>query len=78
MGIPPSLPPTPSDDRLTRYGQLVMQIGVPTVFAGVLLWFIITRLLANLDLMNVEMRNQTKLIEHVESLIADCRKVPTP
>jgi hypothetical protein len=63
-----------SDDSLDRWSRIILQLGLPTVFAVVLLWFVLARLLNVLDSMMVDLRAQTHAIKTIERIIEEKRK----
>jgi hypothetical protein len=64
----------PSDDsQLERWSRVILQLGVPTVFAVALLWFVLARLLNVLDSMMADLRAQTHAIKTIERIIEEKR-----
>lgn len=55
--------------------KLVTQLGIPTVLAAVLLWFVMTRLMGALDRIVAEMDAQTAALQRLE---ARQHHAPTP
>lgn len=60
MGTPPMEPNG-------KWVKLVTQLGIPTVLAGVLLWFIITRMMVVFDRIMAEMDEQTAILQRLEA-----------
>lgn len=58
------------ETSLDRWARLVMQLGVPTVFAGVLLWFVLTKVATVLDAIVMQMTQQTQALQNLESHIS--------
>jgi hypothetical protein len=57
------------DSSLDRWARIVTQLGLPTVVAGVLLWFVLSRLLHILDVMVADLKAQTHAIQTIERLL---------
>ena len=58
-------------DGIDRYVRLITQLGLPTVCAGVLLWWVLMRLSGVLDAMVVEMRQQTQTLGAIQQHIVE-------
>jgi hypothetical protein len=56
-------------DPVERWSRVILQLGLPTVFAAVLLWFVLARLLTILDAMVVDLRAQTHAMKTIERLM---------
>lgn len=52
---------------VNKWVKLVTQLGVPTVLAGVLLWFLLTRMMAAFDKINHEVEQQTAILQRLEA-----------
>ena len=59
------------DSNIDRWSRVILQLGLPTVFAVVLLWFVLSRLLNILDVMVADLRAQTHAIKTIERLLED-------
>jgi hypothetical protein len=58
-------------DWIDRASRLVMQLGLPTVFAAVLLWFVLWKLGSTLDAMVIEMQAQTQTLIAIQQHIVE-------
>jgi hypothetical protein len=65
----PSAPP-PLPGWLGSVVQITTQVGVPTVFAGILLWFVLFRMDATLRVIEQSEDARTKLITAVQEALA--------
>lgn len=54
-------------DTIERMAKVVVQLGLSTVFAAVLLWWVLTRLSAGLDQVVVEMHTQTQKLSDIQN-----------
>ncbi len=72
--MPDGMPMEPNG----KWVKLITQLGVPTVLAGVLLWFIMTRMMAVFDRITQEMDAQTAALQRIEARIETHRHVPPP
>jgi hypothetical protein len=58
------------DDVPAGWVQAIKQLGLPTVFAAVLLWFVLWKLSGTFDVVVAELRQQTQTLramqEHIE------------
>lgn len=61
-----------------RWVKLVTQLGVPTVLAAVLLWFIMTRMMAVFDKITAEMDAQTAALQRLETKVDAQRQHHAP
>ena len=52
-----------------RWTRVVQTLGIPTVFACALLWFLLTRFSSALDHVVVEMQAQTKVLTDIQNEI---------
>lgn len=52
-----------------KYSKLIMQLGIPTVLSGVLLWFLLFRLIAILDAIVLDVRHQTHVLDKLNEAI---------
>lgn len=50
-----------------KWVKLITQLGIPTVLAGVLLWFIMTRMIIAFDKLTAEMDAQTAALQRIET-----------
>lgn len=62
MGTPPPIAPTSMSNTIDMLTRVVFQLGVPTVFAAVLLWFVIFKVEDHLRLMVENDMRRTALI----------------
>jgi hypothetical protein len=60
-------------DPLDRWSKMILQLGLPTVFAAVLLVCLV-RLLHVLDVMVTDLRAQTQAIQTIERLLESQEK----
>jgi hypothetical protein len=58
-------------DWIDRASRLVMQLGLPTVFAAVLLWFVLWKLDGTLTALTVETRSQTQTLDAILQHVVD-------
>lgn len=58
-----------SGSALDRWARIITQLGLPTVIAGVLLWFLLARLVTILDAMVVDLKAQTQAMRTIERLL---------
>ncbi len=69
MASEPSAPPLPG--WLGSAVQVTTQVGVPTVFAGVLLWFVLTRVGGTLDMIQKAEDDRVRILAAMQdSLVA--------
>lgn len=47
--------------------KLVTQLGLPTVILGILLWFVLVRMMAAFDKITAEMDAQTAALQRLEA-----------
>lgn len=68
-GSQPSLPPAPLPGWLGSAVQVTTQVGVPTVFAAVLLWFLLTRMDTTMRVIQTEEENRTKIVAAMQDTL---------
>jgi hypothetical protein len=61
-----------------KWVKLITQLGIPTVLAGVLLWFIMTRMMAVFDRITQEMDAQTAALQRLEARLDGRHHAPPP
>lgn len=66
-GTMPGGSPSAMPGWLQAAAQLTTTVGVPTVFAAYLLWFVTTRVGATLEVIESNERVRTKLIEDTQA-----------
>jgi len=66
---PPALPPPPLPGWLGSAVQVTTQVGVPTVFAGVLLWFVLTRVGGTLDMMQKAEEDRVRILAAMQDTL---------
>jgi hypothetical protein len=57
---------TPTGDLIDRASRVILQLGLPTVFAAVLLWFVLSKLATSLDAMVDSMQHQTAALVEMQ------------
>ena len=69
----PSLPPatTPLPGWLQPLVQVTTQVGVPTVFAGILLWFVLSRVMGTLELMQKMEEDRSRVVIAMQSTLIE-------
>lgn len=65
-GVPSGNGLTTLPPWLAPIATLITQVGVPTVFAGVLLWFVLTRVGSTLDTIEANEAARTKLLQDTQ------------
>lgn len=70
-GPPPGSGAAPLPGWLGSAVQVTTQVGVPTVFAGILLWFVLFRMDATLKVIEQSEDARTKLITTVQESLAE-------
>lgn len=56
----------PSGDWIDKASKAVLTLGIPTLFACVLLWWVLTKLAGTMDAMVVQLQNQTQVLRDVQ------------
>lgn len=70
-GTPGSSPPAPLPGWLGPIVTVTTQVGVPTVIAGVLLWFVLTRMGTTLDVIEHAEEDRTRIVAAMQETLVD-------
>lgn len=54
---------------IEKYSKLITTLGIPTVLSGILLWFVLFRLIVILDAIVVDVKHQTHVLDRLNEAI---------